>query len=371
MLAYAPASATFKKARVTPAGDFLTSVAVADFNRDGNTDLVTTDQHTVAPSFVTVLLGNGKGRFPRKRTLRVGDNYPIAVAVGRFDRNRYPDIAVTRSSIPGTDADVKIFKTKRRNRGGIRFKPGQSVFLGDQGISGPAPQAIEAARFTRDRKLDLVVADRNFDVVSFLRGRRNAKFAPEVELPVANAPQDLAVGRLNPGRRLDVATPSITDDAVSILPGRQGAPFFHPVQNFPATDAPHAVAVGDVAGDGRPDFATNSDFDPEVGVFANTGAGFTPVAPIALPDEASQLAIGRLAGNSKPDIAMLVRGSPGALRLAVRKPNGNLKLRPKAYKADFDIANSDIRLAHMNGDRKLDVVASGGSSGAVAVFLHR
>jgi hypothetical protein len=68
---------------------------------------------------------------------------------------------------------------------------------------------------------------------------------------------------------------------------------------------------------------------------------------------------------------MLVRGSPGRLRLMVRKANGDLALRAKGYNANFDIANSDLRLADMNGDQKLDVVASGGSSSVVAVFLHR
>ena len=370
MLACAPASATFKKARITPTGGFPVAVATGDLNRDGRTDLVTADANDLS---ATVLFGNGKGRFPRTRTLKLGANFAQSVAIGRFDRNRYPDIAVARSEQGGTSGDVKIFKTKPRKgkRNRVRFKRGQSVTLGTGAVFSPAPIDIAAKRFDGDRRLDLAAVDRNYDVVSLLRGRPGGKFAPEIEIPVANAPQELAVGRLNPGKRLDVATPSLPGDVVSILRGKQGAPFFHPAQNFPAADGPHAMAVGDIAGDGRADYIVNSDFDDEVQVFANAGAGFNPLPPVALPDEASQLAIGKLAGNPKPDVAMLVRGSPGQLRLMVRRPNGNLKLRAKGYKADLDIANSDLRLAHMNGDRKLDVVAAGGSTSVVAIFLHR
>jgi len=68
-------------------------VAVADFNGDGNADLVTPDNY--APSnTVTVLLGNGAGGFGPATPFPVGAN-PSAVAVADFNRDGRADLVTT------------------------------------------------------------------------------------------------------------------------------------------------------------------------------------------------------------------------------------------------------------------------------------
>src|SRR5262245_11812623 len=70
------------------------SVAVGDFNGDGQLDLVTAN---LFGDSVSVLLGNGDGTFQTAQSYPVGPS-PSAVAVGDFNGDGIPDLAVIGSS---------------------------------------------------------------------------------------------------------------------------------------------------------------------------------------------------------------------------------------------------------------------------------
>lgn len=78
------------------AGDHPGSVAVADFNRDTRPDLAVANRLS---SDVTILLGDGTGNFTSAATgpERAGDG-PTAVAVGDFNGDTRPDLAVANYS---------------------------------------------------------------------------------------------------------------------------------------------------------------------------------------------------------------------------------------------------------------------------------
>jgi hypothetical protein len=67
-------------------------LAVGDFNRDGNLDIV-----TVGGGTVNVLLGNGNGTFQPPLSFPFGATRPVAVAVGDFNQDGFPDVAIAYS----------------------------------------------------------------------------------------------------------------------------------------------------------------------------------------------------------------------------------------------------------------------------------
>jgi hypothetical protein len=84
---------TFQAPQIlTVPGSEVEPVAVADFNRDGNLDIV-------KPNFesgtVSVFLGNGNGTFQAPLNFPSGAGFSGAVAVGDFNRDGFPDLAVT------------------------------------------------------------------------------------------------------------------------------------------------------------------------------------------------------------------------------------------------------------------------------------
>jgi hypothetical protein len=82
---------TFQVPQVLLLGAQIASVAVGDFNRDRNLDIVTGN----FGGTVSVLLGNGNGTFQAPLSFSSGVGNPAALAVADFNRDGFPDLAVT------------------------------------------------------------------------------------------------------------------------------------------------------------------------------------------------------------------------------------------------------------------------------------
>jgi hypothetical protein len=80
---------TFQPAVNYAVGQNPASIAAADFNGDGNMDLVTANLFGLT---VSVLTGNGDGTFQNAANYQVGQN-PFFVATGDFNGDHAPDIA--------------------------------------------------------------------------------------------------------------------------------------------------------------------------------------------------------------------------------------------------------------------------------------
>jgi hypothetical protein len=73
-----------------PAGTAPAALAIADFNGDGNLDVVVANSDS---NTVTILLGDGSGFLGSNATFQVGTG-PSSLAVGDFDGDGKPDLAV-------------------------------------------------------------------------------------------------------------------------------------------------------------------------------------------------------------------------------------------------------------------------------------
>jgi hypothetical protein len=76
-------------------GNNVQTMAVADFNGDGNLDVATVSGGGTS-SVVAIMLGTGKGAFQPAVYYPVG-NKPLTVLAGDFNGDRKPDLAVANS----------------------------------------------------------------------------------------------------------------------------------------------------------------------------------------------------------------------------------------------------------------------------------
>jgi hypothetical protein len=133
-------------APVTPfsVGAAPVSVAVGDFNHDGIPDLATANN---TDNTVSVLLGNGDGTFRNDPNgpLQVG-GFPSSVAVGDFNRDGVPDLAVANSN----DNTVSVLLGNGDSGG--TFQAATSY------PAGPFPSAVAVGDFNGDGAPDLAVA---------------------------------------------------------------------------------------------------------------------------------------------------------------------------------------------------------------------
>src|ERR1043165_9486146 len=177
---------------------------------------------------------------------------PRSVALGDFNRDGKPDVAVANSS-------SKTVTILLGNDNGT-FHPAVTV-LGPPTLT-TSPMFLVAADFDGDGKLDLAVADSNTtanSTVTILLGNGNGTFEaqPAISLGLSAFNHSLAVGDFNGDGKLDLAVTNSQSNVVSILLGNGDGTFQAPPAplTLPNVNKPSSVAVGDFDGDGKLDLA--------------------------------------------------------------------------------------------------------------------
>ena len=265
-------------------------IASGDFNADGKLDLAVAC-FTRPNQGVSVLVGNGDGSFQAQQPYPIGIA-PIAVAVGDFNSDGAPDLAV---------ADAGGTVIVLLNNGDGTFTPEQQTFP-----AGEEPMAIVVGDFNRDGNLDLAVAD-HFSQVQVLLGNGDGTFQPAKAYDTGRFPFGIAVGDLNGDGILDLAVTNSQDATVSVLLGN-GDGSFTTLPPIDTGTAPAGIVIADLNNDGFQDLAVSTGISngETVTVFLGNGDGtFRPPQRYPLPSggEPVGLVTADFSGDGVPDLA--------------------------------------------------------------------
>ena len=343
VLAQAPPPVSFLAARSYGVGIGPQSVAVGDFNGDGAPDLGVANY---GDNTVSVLLGNGDGTFQAAANYGVGAN-PIWVAVGDFRSDGNFDLAVTSN----TDNTVSVLL----GNGDGTFRTAVNYSTG----SGTAPYSVAVGDFNRDGTPDLAVADYGETSVGVLLGNGDGTFRTAADYPTGIAPVSAAVGNFRGNGILDLAVANAGSNTVSVLLGN-GDGTFHGVASYAVGSDPNPVTVGDFNGDGIPDLAVGnfgSGTGNTVSVLLGNGDGTfqAPVTYVVGFGPAS-LAVGDLNGDGKLDLAV-ANYSDNTVSVLLGNGDGTFQA---AVNFGTGLAPASVAVANFNGKPDLAVSDAGG-----------
>jgi hypothetical protein len=293
-------------------GNFVVSIGVADFNRDGKADIIVATNNGARAQFGSILLfaGNGDGTFQAPSTVATNKVWGTII-VTDFNGDGKADFVVGQ----GSDANIYV------GDGTGNFSPAATLFTGS---SLPTPLAV--ADFNNDGKAD-VAMDRKI-------------FWGNGDGTAGNHLTGLAFG------------PNFTLDLTSVYLYEQ---------------------AGDFNSDGRKDLALALN---ETGAIAlgNGDGSFQPsVKSSLLVASPVGLGIADFNFDGHPDLVELLSGTPGSINIVLGAGGGSFQPTavpvPSCAAVSSIDAPNGITVGDLNGDGAPDVIASCEASNTVSIFL--
>src|SRR5215218_10021337 len=353
-MAQAQTQASFGPAANVATGDGPASVAVGDFNGDGNPDLAVANQ---LAGTVSVLLGSAGGSFTRQTPDLAVGGFPTSVAVGDFNGGGDPDLAVAN---------------------GFGYV---SVLLGGSGASftrqtpdltiGDTPWSVAVGDFNGDSDPDLAVANQSANNVSVLLGGAGGNFTRQPDLAVGSGPTSVAVGDFNGDSDPDLAVANQFDGTVSVLLGMAGGGGFSgPTRAADYTGGSDlmSVAVGDFNGDGDPDLAVGDMSPGEVLVLLGSAGGtFTGPTTLIVDSGVSSVAVGDFNRDADPDLAV-ANFNQGSVSVLLGGTGSTFTRQTPDLTAGS--GSPSVAVGDFNRDGKPDFAVASFNSDTVAVRLN-
>jgi len=254
----------------------LQAFAVADLNNDGSLDVVSAN--TVGDR-LSVFFSDGSGMFAAPQ-LSLGSSavsdMPSGVAAADLDADGDVDLI---SANAGTDNLTIFFQTT----------PGVFGLL-PTALGGPgpttAPVAVATADFNEDGSVDIASANSGGDDLAlfFQPSPSGLLFLKLGGSGVTDAPRALATGDMDSDGDTDLVSANTTGDSLTIF-AHTGGGFFGATPTTLASasslDAPLALVAADLDGDGDLDLASANALSNNVTVFHQTGSGvFSPLPDV-------------------------------------------------------------------------------------------
>ncbi|HEX5399643.1 MAG TPA: FG-GAP-like repeat-containing protein [Verrucomicrobiae bacterium] len=346
-----------------PAGQ--NGVTVADIDGDGKPDLVTANYHDGTVSVYRNTTTNGivgASSFASPVTIAVG-NETADVAVGDLTGDGRLDlVAVNQTS--GTVSVLQNTST-----------PGMISFAQQFDLATPTDcRSVLVRDMDGDGKPDIVVASLGSAVVSIYRNISEAgslatnSFASRVDFATPNTALTVSAADLNGDGKPDLVTGN--GNSVSIFrntstPGIIDASSFAPRLDLGTNGVSvWGVAIGDVDGDGRPDLLAANPIDNTMTVLRNTTTATTNITfatkvVFGAGNYPYWVALGDLNGDGKPDVVVSAPGDYAVSVFQNKSIPGSFDTNSLGAYVSFGTGGGsrEVRLADVNGDGRLDIVA--------------
>ena len=352
---------TFNTAPEFAVGSGASSVAEGDFTGSGILDLVTANTND---NTISVLLGNGDGTFQAPVTYAVGQG-PTFVAVADLTGNGIQDIIVT-NILSGT-LSVLLGNGNGTFQAPLTFQP--------NGIRFFFPRSVAVGEFDGDNIPDLAVvndAGAGNGSILILKGNGDGTFQQGNNLTFSNLSNlgRLAVADLNGDGKDDLVLPadSVNSGGVEVLLGN-GDGTFRDTGFTPTTvGGASAVAVGDF-GNGFPDLAVTNFLSNTVSVLLGNGSGLFLQPPVnyTVGGNPKSVLVAPLEGDGILDI---VTANSTGNTVSVLRGNGDGTFQPEIRYLVGSGTNAVVA-GDFNRDGALDLATANSISGNVSVLLNQ
>ncbi len=342
---------------------------MADVNHDGNLDLIVANADSGS---VTVLLGDGKGRFQTAQGSPIpAGHLPNDIAVADMNHDGHLDLVIANHQSP--------YLTILLGDGKGGFSPARGSPFDVH--STPHPHGVAAGTFSGNRNVDVVTDSWGNNQIELIEGDdKGGLLLPGRFFPTGRRPYErLRSADFNRDGHPDVVTTNLDDDTVTILldDGKGG---LHEAQGSPfaAGAKPWQVAIDDFNQDGNPDLAI-IPYERDVPdarrivvtvLLGNGRGGFAPMRTQPLSLEGchgpNSIATGDINGDGYRDIVVSCAESKN-VEIFLGHPNSTFTRFSHPTAGGW----GSVAVADLNGDGRSDLVTANNDNGSITVFLSQ
>jgi hypothetical protein len=339
------------------------SVAVADVNGDGIPDLISASYCNVqchtTDGWVSVLLGNGNGKFQTAVGYTSGGDYGTAVAVADLNGDGKPDLVVTNLCDRSNGCTTGLVAVLLGN--------GNGTFQAAVGTSsgGSTPNSIAVADVNGDGKPDLVVANKGSNSVAVLFGNGDGTFQAAVPYDSGgDLPISAAIADVNRDGKPDLVVTNTCISAsscpgfgsVGVLLGNGNGTFQSALTYDPGAYTLQGLAVADVNGDGKPDLVVALSSGTVRVLLGNGDGTFQPAVAVETAVDSTSVAVADINGDGKPDLVVSGSNSTNVSIVGVLLGNGDGTFQPISTYKSGGAGVLSVVVQDLNSDSKPDVV---------------
>jgi predicted Zn-dependent protease with MMP-like domain len=335
-------------------------MAVGDFNRDNQLDLVITSQ---SENNIGIYLGYGNGSFDNGTIYSTGDgSSPQFVSIGDFNSDNILDIVVANND---------------SNSIGIFMGYGDGTFTEQIPFSLPNnsfPSWVAVADFNNDNILDIPVCNQGLDNVGIFFGYGNGSFNDIITINTGEGSQPYSIdtGDLNNDTWIDIAVACVTGD-IGIFFGYGNGTFSS--QTIYSTGSPspwNQIIIADLNSDTKLDVAVSNfgDGNGNIGVLYGYGDGHFAVLKIYSTGWNSNpisIAVGDFNNDNQLDLAVS-QSNLDSINIMLR-----LRSEPFATPTMFSTGNNSrpqsVVTGDFNNDDQLDIAVANSATNNIGMFL--
>lgn len=320
------------------------AVVVADLDGDGTADLACANYDA---SSVTVLFGEGGGRFGSRLDLATGDG-PRALLAEDLDVDGRRDLVTANAGA----STLSIL----RGLGGRGFAAHSDL------VVGGACYGVAAGDLNGDGRRDLVAVNNDANMIAVFLALAGGGYGAATAHPTAEGPTSVAIGEFTGDGLADVIVTASAASAISVLAGSGGGALAAHVEL--ATPAgPAALASGDVNRDGRADLVVACQSASKLAVFRGSAGGLGARTDHACAAQPYAAAIADLDGDGDPEIVGAAYAEDALTVLT--NTNGSFGGR-RDYRSGP--APAGIAVGNLDEDQNADVAVACSGSGLVTVL---
>ncbi|CAF3760649.1 unnamed protein product [Rotaria sordida] len=334
------------------------SVAVGDFDNDGQIDIVVANYRT---SSISIFLGyNKNGSFTTQVTYSTGyQSWPTSITVGDFNHDNQLDIANGNYNMN----NVGIFL----GYGNGTFAPVTTYFTGD----GSSPRFVEAHDFNNDGILDIAVANYGTNNIVVLFGFGDGSFllGTAYQTGHGSAPYVLTIGDFNNDSRLDIAVVNERSNHISIFLGYDRE-LYAGVKSYSMGfgSYPHSVAIGDLNNDGRSDIVVANYGTHNLGILLGRGNGIFDTIK-RFPTGSAPYSVGIADFNNDNQLDIVVTYSEtDNIVILLGDGNGMFTIRA-TYSTGTRSQPSTVAVGDFDNNKNLDIaIANSGTNSILLLY---